>query len=210
MNNENEQLKKEIQTLRAELAQLRQDFILHSHNGLDSLNVITGATIQTATGGKRLRMQGNPTNQYQFLNGDTKVGHLKIDDDGAGGFFAEINIDFLGLSPVLQVGTVLGAAESTFFSTVGFSATQRAAVGDTTLTGGPSSDQTFSLTHSGGADATLQTNVKEFAFTGTGANGGVLKNLKNAAASALSGTQKDIEIDIGGVPYYFTVYPTKA
>jgi hypothetical protein len=26
----------------------------------------------------------------------------------------------------------------------------------------------------------------------------------------LSGTQLDIEIDIGGTPYYFTVYPTKA
>lgn len=45
---------------------------------------------------------------------------------------------------------------------------------------------------------------------GTGANGVILKNLKNAAASSLSGTQKDIEIDIGWVPYYFTVYPTKA
>jgi len=45
---------------------------------------------------------------------------------------------------------------------------------------------------------------------GTGANGFVLKNLKNAAASALSGTQLDVEIDIGGTPYYFTVYPSKA
>ncbi len=45
---------------------------------------------------------------------------------------------------------------------------------------------------------------------GTGSNGFVLKNLKNSSASALSGTQKDIEIDIGGTPYYFTVYPTKA
>lgn len=45
---------------------------------------------------------------------------------------------------------------------------------------------------------------------GTGANGIVLKNLKNAAASTLSGTQLDVEINIGGTPYYFTVYPTKA
>ena len=45
---------------------------------------------------------------------------------------------------------------------------------------------------------------------GTGANGISLKNLKNAAASALSGTQRDVEIDIGGVAYHFTVYPTKA
>jgi len=26
----------------------------------------------------------------------------------------------------------------------------------------------------------------------------------------LSGTQLDVEIDIGGTPYHFTVYPTKA
>jgi hypothetical protein len=38
------------------------------------------------------------------------------------------------------------------------------------------------------------------ASAGTGATGFKLKNLKNAAASALSGTQLDVEIDIGGVP----------
>lgn len=38
----------------------------------------------------------------------------------------------------------------------------------------------------------------------------VLKNLKNSAASALSGTQLDIQIDLNGTPYYFTVFPTKA
>ena len=37
-----------------------------------------------------------------------------------------------------------------------------------------------------------------------------IKNPKNLAASALSGTKKVIEIDISGVPYYFEVYPTKA
>ncbi len=59
-------------------------------------------------------------------------------------------------------------------------------------------------------DIVVSANASKLDFTGTGANGGVLKNLKNAAATALSGTQKDIEIDIGGTPYYFTVYPTKA
>lgn len=59
-------------------------------------------------------------------------------------------------------------------------------------------------------DITVTANASKLTFTGTGSNGGVLKNLKNAAASALSGTQLDIAIDIGGVPYYFTVYPTKA
>ena len=41
-------------------------------------------------------------------------------------------------------------------------------------------------------------------------NDTILYDPKNSAASALSGTQKDIEIDIGGTAYYFTVYPTKA
>lgn len=43
---------------------------------------------------------------------------------------------------------------------------------------------------------------------GTGANGIILKNLKNAAAATLSGTAKTVEIDIGGTPYYFLVSPT--
>lgn len=38
----------------------------------------------------------------------------------------------------------------------------------------------------------------------------VLKDPKNHAASALSGTKKLVEIDIGGASYYFEVYPTKA
>ena len=47
------------------------------------------------------------------------------------------------------------------------------------------------------------------AGVGTGANGIKLKNLKNAAAGTLSGTALNVEIDIGGTPYYFAVYPTK-
>lgn len=56
----------------------------------------------------------------------------------------------------------------------------------------------------------VSANAKQLSFTGTGTNGGVLKNLKNAAASTLSGTNIDIEILIGSTPYYFTCYPTKA
>lgn len=63
-----------------------------------------------------------------------------------------------------------------------------------------------SVTHTG----LVITSGDLIAGAGTGANGFRLKNLKNATASALSGTQLDIEIDIGGTPYYFTVYPTKA
>ncbi len=53
-------------------------------------------------------------------------------------------------------------------------------------------------------------NVPRVGTAGTGANGIILTNPKNAVASALSGTQLDVEIDIGGTPYHFTVYPTKA
>jgi len=45
---------------------------------------------------------------------------------------------------------------------------------------------------------------------GESSNGIVIKNLKNSDPTSLSGSQKDIEIDNGGSPYYFTVYPTKA
>lgn len=45
---------------------------------------------------------------------------------------------------------------------------------------------------------------------GTGENGFILKNLKNTANTAVSGTAKTIVIDIGGTPYYFLVYPTSA
>jgi hypothetical protein len=38
----------------------------------------------------------------------------------------------------------------------------------------------------------------------------IVKDPKNHALSALSGTIKLVEIDIGGVPYYFKVWPTKA
>jgi hypothetical protein len=56
----------------------------------------------------------------------------------------------------------------------------------------------------------LSANSAGVSFTGTGTNGGLLTNLYNTASSALSGTQKDIKILIGTVPYYFTCYPTKA
>ena len=47
------------------------------------------------------------------------------------------------------------------------------------------------------------------AWKWTGATWIVLKDLKSSASTALSGTQKDIEINIWWTPYYFTVYPTK-
>jgi len=56
----------------------------------------------------------------------------------------------------------------------------------------------------------ISANAKGITFTGTGSNGGVIKNPKNAAAGTLGGTALNVEIDIGGTPYYFAVYPTKS
>lgn len=53
-------------------------------------------------------------------------------------------------------------------------------------------------------------NAKQLSFTGTGANGGVLKNLKNGANTTVSGTAITIEILIGATPYYFLAYPTSS
>lgn len=43
---------------------------------------------------------------------------------------------------------------------------------------------------------------------GTGANGIILKNLKNNANTTVSGTAITITIDVAGTPYYFLAYPT--
>jgi len=74
--------------------------------------------------------------------------------------------------------------------------------GDITLTNGD-----VTLTN---GDLILTANSSLITFTGTGANGGVIGNMKNHATSALSGTAKTVEISIGGTPYYFSVVPTKA
>lgn len=62
------------------------------------------------------------------------------------------------------------------------------------------------VTHTG-----LQvTSGGNIAGAGTGANGWVAKDLKNSANTGVSGTAKTVEIDIGGTPYYFLVYPTSS
>lgn len=81
--------------------------------------------------------------------------------------------------------------------------------GNVVLTSGTLTLTSGSATLTSG-DLILTANASKISFTGTGANGGILLNLKNSAPTALSGAQKDIEISIGGVPYYFTVYPVKA
>lgn len=79
------------------------------------------------------------------------------------------------------------------------------ATGAVTIT--PATTITGALTSSGGI---VVASAKKIEGAGTGTNGIILKNLKNAAAGTLSGTALNVEIDIGGTPYYFAVYPTKS
>ena len=48
------------------------------------------------------------------------------------------------------------------------------------------------------------------AGAGTGANGVILKNLKNTSNATVSGTAITVQILIGSTPYYFLVYPTSS
>ena len=70
----------------------------------------------------------------------------------------------------------------------------------------PATTVTGIITSTGGI---VVGSAKKIEGAGTGTNGIILKNLKNAAAGSLSGTALNVEIDIGGTPYYFAVYPTK-
>jgi len=167
MNNENEQLQKEVQDLRALVERLRQDFTLHIHNGLDATPVKLFLPI-------------------------TFIGASFIDSSIANSGFGSFSIRHTTGAVELQVsgnGEGLGSQQVVMITPAG---------------------KQFGLFVDISGVVTVETNVTQFIFTGTGASGGVIRNLKNAAASALSGTQRDIEIDIAGVKYHFTVFPTKA
>lgn len=72
---------------------------------------------------------------------------------------------------------------------------------------------TWAVTHTSTtlcSDSVTIASGKSIIWAGTGTNGIVLKNLKNAAAGSLSWTALNVEIDIGWTPYYFAVYPTKS
>lgn len=80
-----------------------------------------------------------------------------------------------------------------------------------TNTGTASTNVALSLSASGATTNTallFPTNASYIEATGTGANGLVIKNLKNSTNTAVSGTAITIEIDIAGTPYYFLAYPT--
>lgn len=119
-------------------------------------------------------------------------------------------VDGIGIySPSAEAGLTTGK-----YMSLGGGKFTIAKFGATVIAGSASGTAALTLTAgdvlltSGGI--TLSANSSVISFTGTGTNGGILTNLYNDTASALSGTQKDIKIMIGATAYYFTVYPTKA
>ena len=74
-----------------------------------------------------------------------------------------------------------------------------------------SGDAGAMVLRAGGSDKiTINANNNTITSAGTGSSGLVLKNLKNSSNTTVSGTPKTVEIDIGGVPYYFLALPNSA
>ncbi len=195
-----ETLQKEIASLRSDLAQLRKDLKLHTHNGFDTGKdfespnitgaVITGGTIQTSKTGLRLVMSGS-NGSYEFRGGDTLLAELKstsVPFSGLGGA-AIIHGTGAIMIEISGQGEGLGSRQIMMTNAAG-----------TKYFGFVDND-------AGGFGISSSVDIE---FAGTGASGGLIMDQKNAVASALSGTQRDIEIRLGGVAYHFTVYPTKA
>lgn len=183
------ELNKKIDDLTKELNDFKELFKKHTHNGFDSRREFHAAKT--------------------LFYGDIEFPY-KLSEKGYADFSMKTPLGF-GISVLESVGAAQ-YGDVTITSqpsniVVGGTSTN----GGITLTDGSgSSTKYFKLFHESNGDPYVKTDVVLVEFAGTGATGGVLKNLKNAAASALSGTQKDIEINIGGTAYYFTVYPTKA
>lgn len=128
-------------------------------------------------------------------------GNLKIEDyvpsvRNNQGIYSHYNITTTGTitaSNVTSITTNLSLSGTLGVTGVSTLHATTLATGDLTLTTG---------------NVVLSANAAGVTFTGTGANGGVLTNLKNRATGTLSGTSKAVEISIGGTPYYFLVSPT--
>ena len=139
---------------------------------------------------------------HKFLYKDPfYTGKIILTGDSGGGIYQAD-----GTTVIDEDGNVDAPVTSTDLTLSG-----SMSVGTTsTLTGAVTAASTLDVTGKVTADDVDLASGAVLAGLGTGANGIKIKNPINAAASALSGTQLDVEIDIGGVAYHFTVYPTKA
>lgn len=103
--------------------------------------------------------------------------------------------------PVVKQQGLNTAKNASIGGTLSVTGAITSAVGQTFTTG----DVTLTT-----GNVVLSANSAGVSFTGTGTNGGLLTNLYNTTNTTLAGTQKDIKILIGTVPFYWTVYQTKS
>lgn len=121
MDNEKEQLKKEVEDLKSRLRKLEHDFEFHTHNGFDNDVVdvkevvgatITGGTFRTATTGKRIEMSSSDTSKVNFYDGQDLIGSLEVDRSGDDGFLKLLTPDGGGLKVTYDVAaSAFGAVE---------------------------------------------------------------------------------------------------
>ena len=137
---------------------------------------------------------------------------VEINADGlTSGTILHLDSTVAGLTTGLYIDCYDGAASDFSVGVAGATVIAGTATGTDalTITAGDITVTNGDITSTDG-DLIFTANSSLITFTGTGANGGVIGNMKNHATSALSGTAKTVEISIGGAPYYFSVYPTKA
>ncbi len=142
----------------------------------------------------------NGTGKDVKFFGDTS-GKSWLWDESADKMIVTGATDLLGNTQ--QTGTLTVGVDDTGYDVTFFGAT----TGKSRLWDESADKMIVTGTSTFGDDVTIAS-AKMIVGAGTGANGIVLKNLKNQAAGSLSGTQLTVEIDIGGTPYYFLVSPT--
>lgn len=153
---------------------------------------------------------------WKLLQGDGSTEAVSVDSDGnlvvAGSITAASQISSSGNVTMPAALAVVGnLAVNTDKFSVAAASGNTVVAGTMAVTGASALTGVATFTgkdvHSNGITIASAKNVEG---AGTGANGFLIKNPKNAAAGTLSGTALNVEIDIGGTPYYFAVYPTKS
>ena len=173
---------------------------------------ITAGDLTITEGSVSITNTANETAFTVVADGVTTGIVMDINGDGVtSGTILHLDSTVAGLTTGKYIDCYDGAASDFSVGVAGATVIAGTATGTDalTITAGDITATNGDVTLTDG-DLILTAASSLITFTGTGANGGVIGNLKNHATSALSGTAKTVEISIGGTPYYFSVSPTKA
>lgn len=116
---------------------------------------ITGAIIQTATLGKRIRLSSSPQNKIEFLDSAAVIGTLEIKYNATDGYSLFLG----GTDGALEIRTIVGASVLAYASFPGYVYVGKASVGVVTITGSPNYPRAFGLEWTGGGEATFSLNL---------------------------------------------------